>query len=122
MSQFLSKLCRSRGILNGNVGPSSGGAFPIGDRRPEEDAQKDVAEHFGVTPRTIERIRSEPPVTEVEQAAARKARGVGRRPIPEGVKDRMPALMEDPGAPPLDVLRLLRAKGTDPLHVHDPGT
>ena len=35
---------------------------------------KDVAEQFSVTRRTIERIRSEPPVTEVAEEAARRAR------------------------------------------------
>ena len=75
---------------------------------------KDVAEHFGVTRRTIERIRSEPPVTEVEEEAARRARGVGRPPISDGAKGRMLALMkEDPEAPPLEVLRLLREEGTE---------
>ena len=45
----------------------------------------DAAEYFGVTRRTIERIRSEPPVTEVEEEAARRARGVGCPPIPGAV-------------------------------------
>ena len=75
---------------------------------------KDAAEHFGVTRRTIERIRSEPAVTEVEEAAARRARGVGRPPILEAVRERILALMkEDPEAPPLEVLRLLREEGTE---------
>jgi len=74
----------------------------------------DVAEHFGVTRRTIERIRSEGPVVEVEDGAARRARSVGRPPVLGSVRERMVALMEeDPEAPPLEVLRLLREEGKD---------
>ena len=75
---------------------------------------RDAAEHFGVTRRTIERIRSERPVLEVEDGAARRTRGVGRPSVPDRVRDRMLALMkEDPEAPPLEVLRLLREEGTE---------
>jgi len=72
----------------------------------------EVARHFEVSRRTIERIRKEPAVEEAEDAVARWKRGVGRPPVPATVREWMRALIaEDPEAPPLEVLRRLREEG-----------
>lgn len=71
----------------------------------------EVARHFEVSRRTIERIRKEPAVEGAEDAVARWKRGVGRPPVPATVRERMRALIaEDPEAP-LEVLRRLREEG-----------
>lgn len=73
----------------------------------------EVARHFKVSRRTIERIRKEPPVDTAHDGVARRRRGVGRPPVAPGVRERMRALIvEDPEAPPLEVLRQLRESGT----------
>jgi hypothetical protein len=79
----------------------------------------EVARHFEVSRRTIERIRKEPAV-EGADAVARWKRGVGRPPVPATVRERMRALIaEDPEAPPLGrrmpALDLVTANG--PLRV-----
>ena len=57
----------------------------------------EVARHFEVSRRTIERIRKEPAVEGAEGAVARWKRGVGRTPVPSTVRERMRALIaEDP--------------------------
>jgi len=62
----------------------------------------EVARHFEVSRRTIERIRKEPAVEGAEDAVARWKRGVGRPPVPATVRERMRTLIaEDPEAPPL---------------------
>jgi len=72
-----------------------------------------IARQYGVSLRTIQRIAKEPPVGSSDDAAARRARGVGRPAIAERVRERLRALMkEDPEAPPLEFLRLLREEGT----------
>ena len=66
----------------------------------------EVARHFEVSRRTIERIRKEPAVEGAEDAVARWKREVGRPPVPATVREQMRALIaEDPEAPSLDVLR-----------------
>lgn len=71
-----------------------------------------IARQFGVTQRTIQRIAKEPPVENGDDGAARQERGVGRPGVPEQVRDRLRAHMaEDPEAPPLEFLRLLREEG-----------
>lgn len=74
----------------------------------------EVARHFGCSRRTVERIRKEPVVEEAEDGAARRARRVGRPPVEDRVKSRLRELMgEDPVAPPLELLRLLREEGQE---------
>ena len=74
----------------------------------------EVARQFGVSRRTIERIRKEPAIETADDGAARRRRGVGRPPVPEAVKERMRALMEaDPVGPPLEVLRQLWEEGIE---------
>lgn len=73
-----------------------------------------IAEQFGISQRTVQRIAHEPPVEEGDDGVARRGRGVGRPPVPEGVKVRLVQLIEeDPKAPPLEYLRLLREEGIE---------
>lgn len=73
---------------------------------------REIAVQFGVSQRTVQRIAQEPPVQEAEDRAARSERGVGRPPVPDGVGARLVELIkEDPEAPPLEYLRLLREEG-----------
>jgi transposase len=75
-------------------------------------ATKDIALQMGVSQRTIQRIAHEPPVEETDDRRARQARQVGRPPVPDSVPQRLRSLLtEDPEAPPLEVLRLLREEG-----------
>jgi transposase len=75
---------------------------------------KEIAQQFGVTPRTIQRIAKEPPIEEADDAEARRRRAVGRPAIPQEVRTRLRALIaEDPEAPPLEFLRQLREDGTE---------
>jgi len=72
----------------------------------------DVARHFGISSRTVRRIRREAPVEEADDGAARRQRRVGRPQIGPDVRERMRALMEeDPKAPRLEILRQLREEG-----------
>jgi transposase len=72
----------------------------------------EVARHFGVSRRTIERIRKEPAVDASDDEASRRARGVGRPRVADAVRERLRTLMmEDVEAPPLEVLRQLREEG-----------
>lgn len=72
----------------------------------------DVAAQFGVTPRTIQRIRAEGPPADADDRAARRRRRVGRPPVPERVRERLHELIaEDADSPPLEYLRLLRGEG-----------
>lgn len=74
---------------------------------------KEIAQQFGVTQRTIQRIAKEPPVDEVDDAEARRCRAVGRPPVPEQARLRLRDLIAaDPEAPPLELLRQLREEGT----------
>lgn len=71
-----------------------------------------VARHFGVSRRTIERIRKEPSVGSADDGSERHERGVGRPAVGEGVKARIRELITaDVEAPPLEILRLLREEG-----------
>jgi transposase len=72
----------------------------------------EVARHFEVSRRTIERIRKEPTVGDASEEASRRARGMGRPRIAEEVRTRLRELMvDDPEAPPLELLRQLREEG-----------
>lgn len=73
---------------------------------------REIAEQFGISQRTVQRIAHEPPVAEGEDRVARRARGVGRPAVPNAVGTRLVELIkEDPEAPPLEYLRLLREEG-----------
>jgi transposase len=72
----------------------------------------DVARHFGISTRTVRRIRREGRVGSADDTVARRERRVGRPRIGPEVRSRMRALMEeDPQAPRLEVLRQLREEG-----------
>lgn len=72
----------------------------------------EVARHFGVSRRTIERIRHEPAVAEGDDAASRRARRMGRPRVADEVGERLRELIvADPQAPRLEVLRQLREEG-----------
>jgi transposase len=76
------------------------------------DGTKKIAKQYGVSQRTIQRIAKEPPVENADDAEARRQRGVGRPGVAERVRVRLRTLMaEDPEAPPLEFLRLLREEG-----------
>lgn len=76
------------------------------------ETKKKIAEQFGVTVRTVQRIAKEPPVEDGDDVAERRRRGVGRPPVTPAVKQRLVDLIaEDPEAPPLEYLRLLREEG-----------
>ncbi len=73
---------------------------------------KQIALQMGVSQRTIQRIALEPVVEETNDQAARRQRQVGRPSVPDPVPRRLQELIaEDPEAPPLEVLRLLREEG-----------
>jgi transposase len=76
------------------------------------EAPKKIAKQLGISVRTVQRIAREPRVESADDAAARRERGVGRPAVPERVKERLRALItEDPEAPPLEFLRILREGG-----------
>ncbi len=69
----------------------------------------EVAHHFGVSRRTIQRIRKEPPVEDADDQEARRRKAVGRPPVGSEVRSRLvELLLEDPEAPPQEVLGQLR--------------
>jgi transposase len=73
---------------------------------------KDIAQQMGISTRSVQRIAKEPPVAEPDDRRARRARAVGRPPLPESVRKRLGELVaEDPKAPPLEFLRQLREEG-----------
>lgn len=75
---------------------------------------REIAKQFGVSQRTIQRIAEEGPVEAADDAEARRQRGVGRPGVPEQVRERLRAFVaEDPEAPPLEYLRLLRQEGVE---------
>jgi len=74
----------------------------------------EIAQQFGVTQRTIQRIAKEPPIEEIDDAEARRRRAVGRPAVPQAVRTRLRDLIAaDPEAPPLEFLRQLREDGTE---------
>ena len=74
----------------------------------------EAARQFGVTQRTVQRILREGEIESADDAEARRARKVGRPPVPPAVSERLTALMtEDPQAPPLELLRQLREEGVE---------
>ena len=74
---------------------------------------RQIAQQFGVSRRTIERIAREGPVTEADDARARAARRVGRPTVPAAVAECVRGwLAEEPTLPPGEVWRRLREAGT----------
>lgn len=74
--------------------------------------KKDVARHFHVSVRTVERIAKEPQVEAADDGVERRRRRIGRPPVPERVRARLGELIaDDLEAPPLEHLRLLRDEG-----------
>jgi transposase len=74
----------------------------------------EAAKQFGISPRTVQRIVREGEVESADDGVARRARGVGRPAVPEGVRERLAALVaEDVEVPPLEALRLLREEGVE---------
>lgn len=73
---------------------------------------KEIARQLGVTQRTIQRVAKEPAVDVIDDAEARRRRGVGRPAMPNELCLRLRQLITaDPQAPPLECLRLLREGG-----------
>jgi transposase len=71
-----------------------------------------IATQYGVSPRTVQRIGKEAPITDLSRAAARQAHAVGRPAVSDEIREQLQALVSaDPLAPPLEHLRLLRAGG-----------
>lgn len=73
---------------------------------------EEVARQFGVSQRTVQRIAKEGPIRSADDGEARRALEVGRPRVPGVVRERLAALLaDDPEAPPLELLRLLREDG-----------
>jgi len=74
---------------------------------------REIAEQLKVSVRTVRRIVREGEVATGEDAAARRARQVGRPQVTEAVRARVHALvLEDPERPPGEICRLLKEDGT----------
>jgi len=74
---------------------------------------RQIAHHLGISRRTVQRIAHEPPVTTVDDAAARAARGIGRPGLPSAVHAQVRAwLAEDPAIPPGEIQRRLHEAET----------
>ncbi|MGH7645350.1 MAG: IS21 family transposase [Gemmatimonadales bacterium] len=74
---------------------------------------RQAARQVGVSRRTIERIAREAVVVSGEEAAARRARGVGRPRVEEAVRTRVAALLaEEVTLPPGEIWRRLQEEGT----------
>lgn len=72
-----------------------------------------VAQQFGVSRRTIERIAREPAPTDADDAAERRRRRIGRPGVPDAVRDAIQEwLRDEPTLPPGEVWRRLREAGT----------
>ena len=74
---------------------------------------RQAARQFWVSRRTIERIAREAAVETGDEAAARRARGVGRPRVEGTVRARVAALLvEDATLPPGELWRRLKEEGT----------
>ena len=74
---------------------------------------REIAMQFGVSIRTVRRIIREAAVESGDDAAARRARRIGRPGVEAAVRARVHALLlEDPERPPGEICRLLRSEGT----------
>lgn len=74
---------------------------------------REIATQLGVSIRTVRRIVREGAVESGDDAAARRAREVGRPGVPATLRARVQALLlEDPERPPGEICRLLRREGT----------
>ena len=72
-----------------------------------------IAQQFGVSRRTVERIAREAAVTDADDRAARAARRLGRPAVGDEVRATVRRLLEaDPTLPPGEVWRQLREAGT----------
>ena len=82
----------------------------------------EVARHFGISSRTVRRIRREARVGTADDASARRTRRVGRPRVPDRARKRMRVLVEaDPEAPRLEILRRLRQEVVNrPGFIGDP--
>lgn len=74
---------------------------------------REIAKQLGVSVRTIRRIAREDQIEQVNDAAARNARQIGRPSVSETLRSRIAALVaEDAERPPGEIWRLLRVEGT----------
>ena len=74
---------------------------------------QEAAALLGVSQRTVQRIMKEPPVEKWDDLAERKRRRIGRPSTAARVRYRLRDLiLEDPEAPPLEYLRVLRSEGS----------
>jgi transposase len=74
---------------------------------------REIAKQLGVSIRTVRRIVREGAVESGDDAAARRAREVGRPGVTDALRTRVRALLlEDPERPPGEICRLLRSEGT----------
>lgn len=74
---------------------------------------RQIAQQFGVSRRTIERIAREAPVTDADDRAARAARRLGRPAVDARVHEAVRAMLaDDPTLPPGEVWRRLTEAGT----------
>ena len=59
---------------------------------------KEIAQQFGVSQRTVQRLAKESPVEDADDRKARQRRGVGRPPVVEQTRTRLRDLIAaDPG-------------------------
>ena len=73
-----------------------------------------IAERVGVSVDTIERVRDEPPVTHVDDAAERRARGIGRPSKASRFADEVRSWLEaEPEVPTQELLRRAIDRGYD---------
>lgn len=76
-------------------------------------ASHKIAQQFGVSQRSIQRIAKEPPIETLDEVESPPGRA-GRPGVAGRVRVRLRQLMEeDPQAPPMEYLRLLRAEGIE---------
>lgn len=77
-------------------------------------SQEEIAKQLRVGVRTVRRILNEEPVTDVDDAGARKRRRIGRPSKVESYRELVTTLLgEEPGLKSLEILRRCRAQGYD---------
>jgi transposase len=75
---------------------------------------KQIAKKVGVSERSVRRIAKESPVVTVSHGEARTARRVGRPSTVEAFRKSVEEILsKDPGAPTVEVVRLVRNQGYD---------
>jgi len=71
-----------------------------------------VADHLGVSPRTAERVATEPPITAVAPAEPPSPRGPGRPRVTQAIHDALAALLvAEPRLPTVEALHRMRQQG-----------